>query len=71
MARVQLPFVRHGRLLRFDRLALDRWLEEEVKYVSANPVDSRYTCPLIILRKYQTPPRFTKARNRDTQIVAH
>lgn len=27
VARVQLPFVRHGRLLRFDRLALDRWLE--------------------------------------------
>jgi excisionase family DNA binding protein len=32
VARVQLPFVRHGRLLRFDRLALDRWLEKEVKY---------------------------------------
>ena len=32
VARVQLPFIRHGRLLRFDRLALDRWLEKEVKY---------------------------------------
>src|SRR5215218_568176 len=28
---------------------------------SANPVDSRNTRPLIILRKYQMPPRFTKA----------
>jgi len=32
VARVQLPFIRHGRLLRFDRLALDRWFEKEVKY---------------------------------------
>jgi excisionase family DNA binding protein len=32
VARLQLPFVRHGRLLRFDRVALDRWLEKEVKY---------------------------------------
>src|SRR5262245_13771232 len=32
VARKQLPFIRHGRLLRFDRLALDRWLEKEVKY---------------------------------------
>ena len=32
VARLQLPFVRHGRLLRFDRLALDRWFEKEVKY---------------------------------------
>src|SRR3970282_306556 len=30
-------------------------------FLSANPVDSRYTWPLIILRRYQTPPRFTKA----------
>ena len=29
VARIQLPFVRHGRLLRFDRLALDHWLEKE------------------------------------------
>jgi hypothetical protein len=30
-------------------------------FLSANPVNSRYTWPLIILRRYQTPPRFTKA----------
>ena len=30
VARLQLPFIRHGRLLRFDRVALDRWLEKEV-----------------------------------------
>src|SRR5262245_13771233 len=30
-------------------------------FLSANPVDSRYSWPLIILRRYQTSPRFTKA----------
>ena len=32
VARLQLPFIRHGRLLRFDRAALDRCLEKKVKY---------------------------------------
>jgi excisionase family DNA binding protein len=32
VARLQLPFVRHGRLIRFDRAALDRCLEKKVKY---------------------------------------
>jgi excisionase family DNA binding protein len=32
VARLQLPFVRHGRLLRFDRAALDRCLERKVKH---------------------------------------
>ncbi|MGH7486785.1 MAG: helix-turn-helix domain-containing protein, partial [bacterium] len=32
VARLQLPFIRHGRLLRLDRVALDRWLEKERKY---------------------------------------
>jgi excisionase family DNA binding protein len=32
VARLQLPFVRHGKLIRFDRVALDRCLERKVKY---------------------------------------
>src|SRR6476619_2281381 len=30
-------------------------------FLSANPVDSRNSRPLIIFRKYQMPPRFRKA----------
>ena len=32
VARLQLPFVRHGRLIRFDREALDRWMAKGVKH---------------------------------------
>src|SRR6516165_10338210 len=30
-------------------------------FLSANPVDSRNSWPLIVFRKYQIPPRFLKA----------
>lgn len=49
VARVQLPFIRHGRLLRFDRLALDRWLEKEaIRLREIRGIDSTHDIDSIL-----------------------
>jgi hypothetical protein len=63
VSRRQIPFVKHRRMIRFDRFALDRRMAKGVRHGF-----DETRRPLVLQEDDQRP---ALRRNRDAQIVAH